>query len=496
MSEDDGRRLGFVLSFQIIIALTALGALVYFWRTLCPAGFDECLAGDGSSAGLFILSILRPFFLTPLFVLIAIVPDDGLFLGSIILATGSAFSALLLASAAEILSRRHVTPWLEANVPASLSLVRSWDLKVVLGLRWIPYFPLDILSALFGIAGVRKRTVFVGTFFGVLPEIFVVHQFGKSGGGGFLGVLSVMSVWWVAWLLPLVAYEFFVRSRGGSLWSMTKSMLGEIRSELRQKNKFRSVSASSGQVHDDVENPSPGGKSLGVDFSDHLDQNKRKRKILILYGFFSSRRAIDLMEDSFLAAGHEVLSFDMGGFFGVFNTRDIKDVARDVRSAVASVLGDGEKVEVVAHSKGGLVALWWILKLGGARYVNNVFTLGTPFNGSFWALLGALSPVGLVWRDLWQMRPGSGFLRDLFDSVVPAGLRVWIVSSTHDKVVGERSGFTPHAVEDGALLKKIIIGDVTHFGFLDDPDLFRHILGIIETSKTEWQRTDIKELKK
>jgi uncharacterized membrane protein YdjX (TVP38/TMEM64 family)/pimeloyl-ACP methyl ester carboxylesterase len=486
MSEDDGRRLGFVLSFQILVALAAFGALVYFWRTLCPAGFDECLVGDGSSAGLFILSILRPFFLTPLFVLIAIVPDDSLLLGSIVLATGSALSALLLASVAEVLSRRHVTPWLEANVPASLSLVRSWDLKVVLGLRWIPYFPLDVLSVLFGIAGVRKKTVFIGTFFGVLPEIFVVHQFGKSGGGGFLGVLSVMSVWWILWLLPLVAYEFFVRTKGGSLWSMTRSMMEEVRSELRQKNEFRSVSAPSSNIHNEGNPQSIRGRPLAFDCPDHLNKNTHKRKILILYGFFSSRRAIDLMEESFLAAGHEVLSFDMGGFFGVFNTRDIKEVARDVRSAVASVIGEGEKVEVVAHSKGGLVALWWILKLGGARYVNNVFTLGTPFAGSLLALLGALSPVGLAWRDLWQMRPGSGFLRDLSDSVVPEGLRVWIVSSTHDKVVGERSGFNPHAVEDGAIVKKITIRDVTHFGFLDDPNLFRHILGIIETSKIEW----------
>ncbi|MCW2920277.1 MAG: hypothetical protein JWL76_151 [Thermoleophilia bacterium] len=66
--------------------------------------------------------------------------------------------------------------------------------------------------------------------------------------------------------------------------------------------------------------------------------------------------------------------------------------------------GDG-LVTVLAHSKGGLTARWYLQKLGGVEHVDQLITLGTPHNGS--------APYGTRLTALGGMFPGMTSLRQL-----------------------------------------------------------------------------------
>lgn len=83
-----------------------------------------------------------------------------------------------------------------------------------------------------------------------------------------------------------------------------------------------------------------------------------------------------------------------------------------------------ERVDIVAHSMGGLVTAWYVQHLGGARRVRRVVTLGTPWAGSMIAVFG-------MRREARDLLPDSELQRALARPALP-WTSVW---SPHDNVV-------------------------------------------------------------
>jgi triacylglycerol lipase len=110
---------------------------------------------------------------------------------------------------------------------------------------------------------------------------------------------------------------------------------------------------------------------------------------------------------------------------------------RDVESAAAA-LGrhiehicretGHERVQVVGHSLGGLVARYLVQRLDGDRHVETLITLGTPHGGSRWARVG---PTPLI----RQLRPGSPLLQELARPAPGCRTRVTAVYSDFDQMV-------------------------------------------------------------
>ena len=112
-----------------------------------------------------------------------------------------------------------------------------------------------------------------------------------------------------------------------------------------------------------------------------------------------------------------------------------------------------------------MVALWWLLKLGGHRYCDKVITMGTPFTGSILTYLGLITPLGLLWRDIYQMRPGSSFLRSLAAAPVPSSLSIYCLHSESDRVARGRAGiFRPET--PSPQITPIPMNHISHFEFL------------------------------
>ncbi|WP_456923037.1 esterase/lipase family protein [Geodermatophilus sp. SYSU D00705] len=87
-----------------------------------------------------------------------------------------------------------------------------------------------------------------------------------------------------------------------------------------------------------------------------------------------------------------------------------------------------ERVHVVGHSLGGLIARYHVQRQGGDRRVESLVTLGTPHQGS---LLAHLVPTPLV----RQLRPGSPVLQELAEPAPGVRTPVTAIYSDLDQVV-------------------------------------------------------------
>jgi triacylglycerol lipase len=89
-------------------------------------------------------------------------------------------------------------------------------------------------------------------------------------------------------------------------------------------------------------------------------------------------------------------------------TDDITEVAERLGTLIDDVCEQTgyERVHIIGHSMGGLVARYYVQKLGGDRHVHTVCTLGTPHNGTV--------PARFVpWPVIQQMRSTSSLIETL-----------------------------------------------------------------------------------
>lgn len=115
------------------------------------------------------------------------------------------------------------------------------------------------------------------------------------------------------------------------------------------------------------------------------------------------------------------------------------------------------KVDIIAHSAGGLAARYYIKFLGGDRKVHSLVTLGTPHHGTYF---GFLFPLATVVR---QSLPGSEFLNELNAKTAKetnGPVEYTSVYSPTDGVVIPAK----NAMLDGA--KNVRVTGLTHWGFL------------------------------
>jgi triacylglycerol lipase len=102
-------------------------------------------------------------------------------------------------------------------------------------------------------------------------------------------------------------------------------------------------------------------------------------------------------------AGHEVIAPRLSPSDG---RTGLDKLAGQLRDAVESSFGRERPVAVVGFSMGGLVARYYLQRLGGHTRALRFISISSPHRGSLWAHC-------LPFPGIRQMRPGSPFLEDL-----------------------------------------------------------------------------------
>jgi pimeloyl-ACP methyl ester carboxylesterase len=107
-------------------------------------------------------------------------------------------------------------------------------------------------------------------------------------------------------------------------------------------------------------------------------------------------------------------------------TPDLRVAARALSDEVERLRArsSGQPVCVIGYSLGGLIARYYVQRLGGDAYVPLVITLATPHGGTATALLAPPHPL------LRQLRPGSELLAELAEPA--AGCRTRFVAFYSD----------------------------------------------------------------
>ncbi|MFD3336743.1 lipase family alpha/beta hydrolase [Streptomyces sp. NPDC058700] len=147
-----------------------------------------------------------------------------------------------------------------------------------------------------------------------------------------------------------------------------------------------------------------------------------RRPVILLHGYMDNRSVFVLLRRALTRHGRDCVE-----------SLNYSPLTCDLRTA-AEVLGrrvdeirtrtGHAEVDIVGHSLGGLIARYYVQRLGGDSRVRTLVMLGTPHAGTTVAPLADAHPL------VRQMRPGSEVLRELAE---PApGCRTRFVSFWSD----------------------------------------------------------------
>jgi hypothetical protein len=148
--------------------------------------------------------------------------------------------------------------------------------------------------------------------------------------------------------------------------------------------------------------------------------------VLLVHGLVDNRSIFAVMRRSLRRRGFaSVCSWNYSPLL-----RDIARGAEDLGAHIERICAQTghDRVHVVGHSLGGLIARYYVQRLGGDRRVDSLVTLGTPHGGS---LLAHVLPTPLV----RQLRPGSPVLQELAEPVDRCDTRITAVYSDLDQLV-------------------------------------------------------------
>lgn len=167
-------------------------------------------------------------------------------------------------------------------------------------------------------------------------------------------------------------------------------------------------------------------KRFGAETQPGMD---RHPPVLLIHGFLGTRGSMYVIEERLIRDGYSVVSFNLGPL----NVRDIRSSALLIHRKVQQLIKDSKhkRIDIVGHSMGGLIGLYYIKRLGGHEHVRRMVMLGTPARGT-WAALAGIAMLGLLSTSAWQLLPGSEFLSELHQGPLPDSTEFFTIAAERD----------------------------------------------------------------
>lgn len=188
-------------------------------------------------------------------------------------------------------------------------------------------------------------------------------------------------------------------------------------------------------THHRTDTLSPGERSLLVS-----DLDGAGRPVLLVHGIVDNRSIFVHLARVLRRRGHGIVQAVNYSPLTAF-TGDIRAAARDLGEHVERLcaVAGVDRVHVIGHSLGGLIARYYVQRLGGDDRVDTLITLGSPHRGSY---LAHLVPPTIVPR---QLQPGSDLLHELTEPAPGCRTRFIAVWSRMDQlIVPQRSARLEH----------------------------------------------------
>lgn len=148
--------------------------------------------------------------------------------------------------------------------------------------------------------------------------------------------------------------------------------------------------------------------------------------ILLVHGMADNRSIFTVLRRNLQRRGfHRVLSLNYS-----VRTGDVRAAAERLSAHVEGICADTgfERIHVIGHSMGGLIARYYVQCLGGDERVHTLVTLGSPHGGTATAYL-------VPHRIGRQLRPGSDVVAELAAPAPQCRTRFLAVWSDLDQMI-------------------------------------------------------------
>ena len=222
---------------------------------------------------------------------------------------------------------------------------------------------------------------------------------------------------------------------------------GLVREPLRTDGNY---------AHHRTDSLSPVQRSLMV-----TDMAAAGTPILLVHGFMDNRSVFTVFRRALRRRGFGVVHAVNYSLLTAL-TGDIRVAALQLREHVERLRErtGSDHVHVVGHSLGGLIARYYVQRLGGDDAVHTVVTLGSPHGGSVAAYL---MPTSLT----RQLMPGSDLLTELAEPAPRCRTRFLVVWSRLDQlIVPQRNARLVHPDLD---VRTLELRDVGHMSLSIHP---------------------------
>jgi triacylglycerol lipase len=180
--------------------------------------------------------------------------------------------------------------------------------------------------------------------------------------------------------------------------------------------------AVAGRSRHDLSGLSPEQRSL----SDHRI-DAAETPIVLVHGIIDNHATFTWMEYALRRRGFQTLSaYDYGLLI-----HNIPQAAVHLGEAIEELAASTgyERVHVIGHSLGGLIARYYVQRLGGDRHVHTLITLGTPHQGTQLAWAVPLLPL------VRQLAPSSSLIQELAEPAAECRTRFLAFYSDIDHLI-------------------------------------------------------------
>lgn len=167
-------------------------------------------------------------------------------------------------------------------------------------------------------------------------------------------------------------------------------------------------------------------RPFGWSQSDGLrDEETDKPPVILLHGLFQNRSCLYWLQYRLRAAGYsQTISVNTPPW------RELEALTEELAKKVDElrIKLKAESFILIGHSMGGIIARNYVQNRGGAAYVSDMITLGSPHHGSKLAPF-AVSPMGR------SLLPGSAFLKQFNKVTWPQQTRAVSIYTRYDNIV-------------------------------------------------------------
>lgn len=181
----------------------------------------------------------------------------------------------------------------------------------------------------------------------------------------------------------------------------------------------------------------------------------RRHPVVLLHGFAMNRT-------NWIWLGRRLARRGIGPLYGTtyFSPQSVRRSARHLARFVDDVCRRERchRVDIVAHSLGGVVARYYIERLDGADKVSRLVTIGSPHSGTKIAAFGLFIPSAV------ETRANSAFYADLGPLSRRDGLEYTSVWSRADAVIEP-----PESSSIAPVGRDVVFDDLGHLSLLLSP---------------------------